>query len=74
MIAWLQAKGLQILGILAAVAFVFGLIRRDAWKDFEARDAKRRLDAVRKKNEVDNEIENLGSNDLDERLRKWVRK
>lgn len=66
---WAAVAGLLALAI--GVAFIKG--RSEGRKLFEARRTEQRIGAMKKRKELDDEISNLGSNDVDQRLVKWLR-
>lgn len=74
MVAWLKIRLLQIGGIIAGLLFLYGMIRREAWRDFQAKQAERTARAQGVKREVEDEVVALGNSDVDDRLARWVRR
>ena len=58
-------------GLLAALSYGRG--RADASAEDRARRDREKLKASQTRKEIDDEIDQLGSNDLDERYRRWLR-
>ena len=65
-------------GALAAVAgllavLTYGKGRTDAYRDERAALDRRNAQAMKDREDVDDEIADLGSNDVDERFARWMR-
>lgn len=65
-------------GALAALAGLvavlgYGKGRNDAYRDERARADRRNLEAAKNRKDVDDEIDQLGSNDVSDRLARWMR-
>lgn len=65
-------------GALAAAASMvaalsYGKGRAEGKAIIEAEQNRARLDAVKRRKEVDDDVKALGSNDVDERLKRWNR-
>lgn len=58
-------------GLLAALSYGKG--RNDAYRDERARRDRQNLEASKTRKEIDDEIDQLGSNGVDERLARWLR-
>lgn len=58
-------------GILAVLGYGKG--RADTLRDERARSDRDNLQAAKDRKEIDDEIDQLGSNDVDERLARWMR-
>lgn len=66
-----------IAGLLAAFVGALALFfkgRSSGVNSERAKQDRQRIESMQKAKEIDNEIENLGSNDVDERFKKWLRK
>jgi hypothetical protein len=71
----------RLLGWQSALAALAGLVailgygkgRNDAYRDAQGRSDQNNLKASRNRKEIDDEIDQLGSNDIDERLSRWLR-
>lgn len=65
------------LGIAGAFVVALGIAvlkgRAEGIKTLEAEQQRRRLDAMKDRKEVDDEVQNLGSNDVDQRFDRWLR-
>ena len=63
--------------LTAAAALVavlgYGKGRADASREHQARRDRENLKASQNRKEIDDEIDQLGSNDLDERYSRWMR-
>jgi hypothetical protein len=66
---WLAAAGL----VLAALFIAFWRGRRAGIDHIEAEQQKRRLKAMQDRKAVDDEVSQMGSNDVDQRLNGWMR-
>ena len=66
---WAAAVGL--IAFALGVAFFKG--RSAGIQHIESEQTKRRLEALKDRKAVDDEVENLGSGDLDSRYREWLR-
>lgn len=73
--AWEKVKGFAAaLGlILVAIGIAFLKGRKAGVEHMEAEQTKRRIEALQDRKAVDDEIKNLGSNDVDQRLARWMR-
>lgn len=58
-------------GFIAALSYGKG--RGDALQQEQARTDRQNLEASKTRKEIDDEIDQLGSNDVDERLARWMR-
>lgn len=58
-------------GLIAALSYGKG--RAEGKAIIEAEQNRARLDAIKRRNEVDDEINSLGAQDVDERLKRWNR-
>lgn len=58
-------------GFIAALSYGKG--RAEGKAIIEAEQNRARLDAVKRRKEVENDVNALGSNDVDERLKRWNR-
>lgn len=72
---WTKFKvGLGIAGaVIVAIGIAFLKGRRAGIGHIEAEQAKRRLESVKQRKEIDDEISQLGSNDIDQRYAQWLR-
>ncbi len=72
---WLKAQGyLAALGVALAViagAFLYG--RSDGKADAEAEQARNNAKAIKKARGVEDEVQGMGSADVDSALSKWMR-
>lgn len=66
---WLIGAGLLIAAI--GVAFLKG--RKAGIDHMEAEQAKHRIKTMEDRKAVDDDIQNLGSNDIDQRMERWLR-
>lgn len=66
---WAAAVGL--IAVALGVAFFKG--RSAGIQHIESEQTKRRLEALKDRKAVDDEVANLGSNDLDQSLARWMR-
>lgn len=57
--------------IALGIAFLKG--RKAGVEHIEREQAARRIQSMRDRKEVDDEVSNLGSNDLDSGLQRWLR-
>lgn len=72
---------LSKLKTLAALCGAFFIALGIAWlrgrsagiQHMEQEQAKRRLESVKQRKEIDDEVQNLGSNDFDQSLNRWMR-
>lgn len=58
-------------GLIAVLTYGKG--RTDAYRDERSRQDRRNLDAVKERNRVDDEVGEMGSNDLDDAHQRWLR-
>lgn len=65
------AAGLGLVLVAIGIAFLKG--RKAGVEHVEAEQTKRRIEALQDRKAVDDEIKNLGSNDVDQRLARWMR-
>ena len=72
---WTRIKvGLGIVGtILFAIGIAFLRGRREGIRHIEAEQQRRRIESMQDRKAVDDEVQNLGSNDVDQRLDRWLR-
>jgi hypothetical protein len=66
---WAALAGVALFAI--GVAFIKG--RAAGIAHIEAEQERRRLDAIKARKETDDEVDQLGSNDVDDRLARWLR-
>lgn len=66
---WLALAGAVAMAI--AAAYLTG--RRSASADARAARARERLDAMKARKEIDNDVDAMGAADLDVEYRKWLR-
>lgn len=66
---WLIGAGL----IIAAIGVAFLKGRKAGVEHMEAEQAKHRIKAMEDRKAVDDDIQNLGSNTVDQRMAKWLR-
>lgn len=59
--------------LAAGAALSYGKGRADVLRDEQARSDRNNLQAAKDRKEIDDEIDQLGSNDVDERLARWMR-
>lgn len=64
--------GRYLAAIAAALAILLAVYRKGG-KDAAARTTEQRLKSISKAREVEDEVDRLGSDDLDRRLSKWMR-
>ncbi len=57
--------------VAVAIAFLRG--RRAGIERIEAEQNRRRIEAVKTRKDIDDDVANLGSNDVDAGLAKWLR-
>lgn len=57
--------------IALAIAFLKG--RKAGVEHIEAEQAARRIQSMKDRKAVDDEVQNLGSNDIDQSLARWMR-
>lgn len=57
--------------VVAVIVFFKG--RAEGIKYIEAEQQRRRLESLKDRKEVDDEVENYGSNDVDNGLARWMR-
>lgn len=57
--------------VAVAIAFLRG--RSAGIQRMEQEQAKRRLESAKQRKEIDDEVQNLGSNDVDQSFARWVR-
>lgn len=72
---WSKAYG-YIMAAGVGVAFLIAIYLKgssDASSRAAAREAQDNLKAIKQARDTENEINNLGSNDLDGRYREWLR-
>lgn len=65
------ASALGLILVAIGIAFLKG--RKAGVEHMEAEQTKRRIEALQDRKAVDDEIKNLGSNDVDQRLARWMR-
>ena len=72
---WTKIK--VALGIVGAVIVAIGIAflkgRRVGIEHIEAEQSARRIQSMKDRKEVDDEVDQLGSNDVDERFARWMR-
>lgn len=72
---WLKAQGyLAMAGVALAIiagAFLYG--RSDGKADAEAEQARNNAKAIKKARGVEDEVQGMGSADIDSALAKWMR-
>lgn len=80
MIGWLSGPwaklqaGLAFAGaVIVAIGIAFIRGRTAGIKHIEAEQNARRIDALKLRKDVDHEVQNLGSNDIDSQLSRWLR-
>lgn len=73
---WARIKGWAIAtgAALVALAMLFAAIRKSGRDAAERERRSARLRAIEDQRRKDDELAGLGSNDLDDRLARWVRK
>lgn len=80
MIGWLAGPwaklqaGLAIAGaVIVAIGIAFLKGRKAGVAHIEAEQAARRIQSMKDRKAVDDEVQNLGSNDIDDRMSRWLR-
>lgn len=73
--AWGKIKAaLAIAGaVIVAIGIAFLRGRKAGIDHIEAEQDRRRLESMKQRKEVDDDISNLGSNDVDQSLARWMR-
>jgi hypothetical protein len=73
--AWGKIKAaLAIAGaVIVAIGIAFLRGRKAGIDHIEAEQDRRRLESMKQRKEVDDEIDALGAQDVDERLKRWNR-
>lgn len=73
--AWGKIKAALAIAVAVIVAIGIAFLRgRKAGIDhIEAEQDRRRLESMKQRKEVDDEIDALGAQDVDERLKRWNR-
>lgn len=73
--AWLKIKAaLAIVGaVIVALGIAFIRGRKAGIDHIEAEQTARRVQSMKDRKAVDDDVQNLGSNDVDQRLSRWVR-
>lgn len=66
---WAAFAGIALFAI--GIAFLKG--RRAGIEHIEAEQQRRRLESLKNRKEVDDEVQNYGSNDVDTGLARWMR-
>jgi len=69
----LKLAGLALAGLFVAVGIAFLRGRRAGIERIEAEQNRRRIEAVKTRKDIDDDVANLGSNDVDVGLAKWLR-
>lgn len=72
---WEKLKGYAAASglILAAIGIAFLKGRKAGVEHMEAEQTKRRIEALQDRKAVDDDIANLGAQDVDQRLARWNR-
>lgn len=70
LIGW---QGAVAAAIALVAALSYGKGRNEAYRDERAKVDRRNLEAAKTRKDIDDEVDQLGSNDVDERLRHWMR-
>lgn len=72
---WNNLKGWAAFAgiILFAIGVAFWKGRRAGIEHLEAEQQRRRLEALKNRKEVDDEVQSYGSNDIDTGLARWLR-
>ena len=72
---WAKIKvGLGIAGaVIIAIGIAFLKGRRAGVEHMQAEQSARRIQSMKDRKDVDDEVANLGSNDVDERFTRWMR-
>lgn len=73
MLPKLEMIRLALAGFFIALFWAWWAGRKDGIKHIEGEHASRRIQSVKDRKEVDDEVSNLGSNDLDRGLDRWMR-
>lgn len=72
-----RVAALRLAGLVAAAGFLaalsYGKGRAEGKAIIEAEQSRARLDAIKRRNEVGDEINSLGAQEVDERLKRWNR-
>lgn len=71
---WNKIKAWAAVAAALAIAISYAIVWRKGKKHAEDRQAVDRARAIEKRKEVNDEVNSLGSRDLDERARRWLRK
>lgn len=61
------------LAVLVAIGVAFLRGRAAGIQHMEAEQARRRIEAIKERQEVDDEVDQMGSTDLDSNYSKWLR-
>ena len=75
MFSWGKLKAaLAIAGaVIIAIGIAFLRGRKAGIDHIEAEQDRRRLESMKQRKEIDDDISNLGSNDVDQSLARWMR-
>lgn len=72
---WGKIKGWIVGAVLliAAIGVAFLKGRKAGVDHMESEQVKHRINAMKDRKAVDDEVQNLGSNDIDQRMERWLR-
>lgn len=70
LLGW-QGALAALAGLLAALSYGKG--RNEAYRDLQARRDRENLNASQTRKDIDHEVDQLGSNDLDRNWAQWLR-
>ncbi|MBJ6986954.1 hypothetical protein [Devosia sp. MC521] len=73
MLRKLKMIGLALAGFFVALGLAFLKGRKAGVEHIEREQSARRIQSMKDRKEVDDEVSNLGSNDLDSDLNRWLR-
>lgn len=80
MFSWLAGPwakiqaGMAVAGaVIVAIGIVFLKGRKAGIEHMQAEQAARRIEAVEQRNQIEDDINALGAQDVDERLKRWNR-
>lgn len=73
MLSKLKTAALALAGFFIALGFAFMKGRKAGIDHIEAEQSARRVQSMKDRKAVDDEVQNLGSNDVDQSFSRWLR-
>jgi hypothetical protein len=69
----IKAGAIALAGVIIAIGLVFLKGRKAGIDHIEAEQSARRVQSMKDRKAVDDDVQNLGSNDVDQSFDRWLR-